>query len=626
MTQQLFPPVCIRLWMQHLMSGAAVPKQTLERSLLGPLNSDEASQAVEDATNMGILVAQGKGMRSVLSFCQKLKSIPTSLADRYCYECNLPGALTGCKSCSRSFHVFCQRKHPEKPTYDVPSDKGQPYRFPLNESDTDGETARKKKRKHESLPMELQLDHNSNISISHLDRSTPLPSVKRESPDWYDDVSFVSEQPAARTRKKSKVKTEQPPIVEPDSSSDLENCTACRLMTLARIQHPPHLDKEELSCVLRYSWAKHQSWLITDVEKYMNKHLNSRDRALVKRILFKTNTLGQAAIERNIEAKKYKYLTELFVDLLDLQHNIGVFFGPTEQEYNATQWLMRDVTHDIREIRLCPDCFRNSNEMDCSMWFAKPCLQRHEVVFAKQAGWPHWPAKVISVSSKKPIKYDVRFFGKNHLRASVLEKDIIPIEADVPFKQKAKMSKALVDAMRELECHKMLSNYSADLFGFHADPAATKEAIDKALSHCPEPTITAAPAKRVRPCTPAISAKRPQMSAATPTPVPTRLLPQRRLHLAAHIAGRDERDEPMTGNDELHNLRLDLIDCQDKLLEKTEALAALRKEMIDSKRKRWCQLCLQAARFDCCFNASYCSSKCQSRHKKLHKRVCKAKH
>ncbi|XP_017146597.2 zinc finger MYND domain-containing protein 11 [Drosophila miranda] len=617
MTKQLLPPVCIRIWMQHLMNGASVPKQTLERSLFGSLNSDKASQAVEDAIDMGILVAQGKGM---LSFCHKRKSIPTSSADRYCYECNLPGALKSCKSCSRSFHECCQRKHPEKPTYDVPSDKGQPHRFPLNESDSDVETKSQEEPARAPLSTEHQLDHNSNINLN----SVLETSVKRESPDWYDDVSFVSEQPAARQRRKSTVKTEQPPFLEPDTSSNLENCTACRLMTLARIHHPPQLNKKELSCLLRYSWSKHQSWLITDVDKDM-KSLSSRDRALVKRILFKSNTLGHADIEKNIETKKYTYLTEFLIDLLDLQHNIGVFFGHTEQAYNATQWLMRDVTHDIREIRRCPDCFRNSNEMECSMWFAKPCLQRHELVFAKHGGYPPWPAKVISVSSKNPIKYDVRFFGKHHLRASVLEKDIITIETDGLFKHKGKISKALAAAIRELECHKMLLNYSPDLFGFHADPAVTKQLIDKALSHCPEPTNTATPAKRGRPVNPGINSKK-RRTTITPAPVPTRQVPLRRCSLAARIAGGKENESmTMAESNDLKQLRSDLTDCYENLLKKTEELDALKKELDDAKRKRWCQHCLQEAVFDCCFTASYCSVECLGQHKKRHRRVCKAK-
>jgi len=236
------------------------------------------------------------------------------------------------------------------------------------------------------------LDHNSNIS--HEPIATP-EFLKHESPEWDDDVFFVSERKGARQRKQARVKDEVQTSSDSDEGSDLQRCTRCRLLTLAALLNPPQLEEQELGRLLRYSWEKHYSWISMDVSKYMAKHWNERDKTLVKRTLFKTKILGLSDIERNIETEKYKYLAEFLMDLLDLQHNIAVFFGPKSVEYNATKWLVRDVTHDIREIRRCPDCYRYSNEASLSqLWFAKPCLQRHELVFAKQTGSPPWPAKV----------------------------------------------------------------------------------------------------------------------------------------------------------------------------------------------------------------------------------------
>jgi hypothetical protein len=45
---------------------------------------------------------------------------------------------------------------------------------------------------------------------------------------------------------------------------------------------------------------------------------------------------------------------------------------------------------------LCHDCFRLSNEKNHAWWFCLPCTTPHEVVFAKQTGYPFWPAKVNS--------------------------------------------------------------------------------------------------------------------------------------------------------------------------------------------------------------------------------------
>lgn len=367
---------------------------------------DEACQAVEDAIKKGILVPKGKGSRAKgkrisLCFAQKISELQESQKiDPYCFECHLPGSATSplkkCLSCDRCFHAACQRKNPHRPNYSVPSDKGQPYRFPLNESDMEDSCDEEEEEETPSItPIPAtgvaqsdpyELDCNSNINVITRD---PL---KREA-DSSDDVFFVSEQPARQRKRRSTfIKSEEAPN---EVSDELELCTPCRLLKLSDLLNPPHVSVEELNCLLGYSWQTYHSWLKKDVRKYMAKHWNERDSALVKNVLFKNDILGLSDISRNIELKKYKHLSEFLTDLLDLQHNTGVFFGTNCEEYNATKWLLRDITHDIREIRRCSDCYRYSNESDrSSFWFAKPCTQRHELVYAKQHGSPHWPAKV----------------------------------------------------------------------------------------------------------------------------------------------------------------------------------------------------------------------------------------
>lgn len=337
----------------------------------------------------------GRSKRLALAFCQKVSRLPSSPIDPFCFECHLPGAVKKCISCHRSFHENCQRQDPEKPNYSVPSDKGQPYQFPVNELDNQP-LNNTQNLETPQTPTPL-LDHNSNINQTLL---ATTDFLKHENIEWDDDVFFVCEQKGARQRKLPRIKDELQSSLDSDEGSDLERCTHCRLLALAALHNPPQLDKQELGCLLKYSWDQHHSWISMDVAKYMSKHWNERDKALVKRLLFKTKILGLSDIERNIAAAKYTYLTEFLMDLLDLQHNMAVFFGQKSVEYNATKWLMRDVTHDIREIRRCPDCYRYSNEASLSdLWFAKPCLQRHELVFAKQVGSPPWPAKVRTILS-----------------------------------------------------------------------------------------------------------------------------------------------------------------------------------------------------------------------------------
>lgn len=362
--------------------------------------TDEASQAVDAAIQVGILEPKGKviyskGKRISLCFSQKLSGHQISAEnDPYCFECHLPGkeAVIKCLFCVRSFHAACIRKNPRRPNYSVPSDKGQTYRFPLNESDMEEEAGNEETIQNEPPTLEqdttsYELDYNSNIHV------TPQDSLKREAESSSDDIFFVSEQPARQRRRCSPVKSEEIPS-EP-INNEQELCTPCRLSRLADLLNPPHMSVEELNCLLGYSWQKHHSWVKKDVRKYMTKHWNTQDGNLVKIALFRNDILGLSDIAHSIENKKYKHLSELLIDLLDLQHNIGVFFGTTSEEFNATKWLLRDITHDIREINRCSDCYRHSNESNRSaFWFAKPCTQRHELVYAKQSGSPHWPAKV----------------------------------------------------------------------------------------------------------------------------------------------------------------------------------------------------------------------------------------
>lgn len=143
-------------------------------------------------------------------------------------------------------------------------------------------------------------------------------------------------------------------------------------------------------------------------------------------------------------------------------------------EMESTKWLIRDITHDISEIRRCPDCFRYSHEKQSSVWFAKPCVQRHELVYAKHSGFPYWPAKVIRVLPNN--KFDVRFFGGNHSRALIDVRFIKPIDADTKS-LKLGNSPTLKKAMEELRYHQMLSAYPPSVFSFYANPQQTEEII-----------------------------------------------------------------------------------------------------------------------------------------------------
>lgn len=157
---------------------------------------------------------------------------------------------------------------------------------------------------------------------------------------------------------------------------------------------------------------------------------------------------------------------------------IIIYFLASSTEMESTKWLIRDITHDISEIRRCPDCFRYSHEKQSSVWFAKPCVQRHELVYAKHSGFPYWPAKVIRVLPNN--KFDVRFFGGNHSRALIDVRFIKPIDTDTKS-LKLGNSPTIKKAMEELRYHQMLSAYPPSVFSFHANPQQTEVIIRTVL-------------------------------------------------------------------------------------------------------------------------------------------------
>ncbi|UYV67389.1 ZMYND11 [Cordylochernes scorpioides] len=93
-----------------------------------------------------------------------------------------------------------------------------------------------------------------------------------------------------------------------------------------------------------------------------------------------------------------------------LEDVVGAVHNPLA---DLARQMLRDCLYDIAEIRLCSDCYRMSNEKADKHWFCQPCDPPHELVYAKQKGFPFWPAKVLRIHENM---YDVRFFGGYHER------------------------------------------------------------------------------------------------------------------------------------------------------------------------------------------------------------------
>lgn len=78
--------------------------------------------------------------------------------------------------------------------------------------------------------------------------------------------------------------------------------------------------------------------------------------------------------------------------------------------------LQRFCEREIYDIRVCVECYRNSNEK--ADWFENACDRPHLLVWAKIKGSPFWPAKAVTM--RKNL-VDVRFFGDTML-------SLVPVE------------------------------------------------------------------------------------------------------------------------------------------------------------------------------------------------------
>ncbi|KZC03913.1 Zinc finger MYND domain-containing protein 11, partial [Dufourea novaeangliae] len=135
-----------------------------------------------------------------------------------------------------------------------------------------------------------------------------------------------------------------------------------------------------------------------------------------------------AIMDSKIKKKEYNNLTEFQADAHNILHNIIVYHGAHSIIGEMGNTMYQDCCYDLQEIRRCADCYRISNEKSEKMWFCLPCNPPHQLVYAKQKGYPYWPAKVMQVNDNV---YDVRFFGGHHMRANIEKVFIRPITASL---------------------------------------------------------------------------------------------------------------------------------------------------------------------------------------------------
>ncbi|XP_076044943.1 zinc finger MYND domain-containing protein 11-like isoform X2 [Oratosquilla oratoria] len=162
-------------------------------------------------------------------------------------------------------------------------------------------------------------------------------------------------------------------------------------------------------------------------------------------------------MEQKTADNRYKTLYDFEIDSLTIVHNVVIYHGIHSSVADMARQMLRDCQYDLMELEQCKDCYRMSNEKTDKYWFCQPCTPPHDLVYAKQKGFPYWPAKVIKAENDL---YDVRFFGSQHQRAVIEKCHIRPISVNIHSLQ-VKRTSAWNKACEELKRHKELIDLAA---------------------------------------------------------------------------------------------------------------------------------------------------------------------
>ena len=98
---------------------------------------------------------------------------------------------------------------------------------------------------------------------------------------------------------------------------------------------------------------------------------------------------------------------------------------------------------EIYSIRMCAECYTAQSQ---NHRFDVVCTQPHLVVWAKQKGYPYWPAKLMSVNAATKT-VEVRYFGDKYYRAVIPLRDCYLYSAEQPSLSLGQRRKAFEKAL-----------------------------------------------------------------------------------------------------------------------------------------------------------------------------------
>ncbi|XP_063708276.1 zinc finger MYND domain-containing protein 11 [Culicoides brevitarsis] len=257
-----------------------------------------------------------------------------------------------------------------------------------------------------------------------------------------------------------------------DNSNSRRFCYGCRLIHNGRAKYKD-IGKEELNYLLTFVFNRVHSWVNEDTFSLQNNsvpkaaYIMENIELSIQHLMRFPTTIEM--IKTKLANQEYTIFEELLRDILDVGHNLALVFGPHSAEFEASNFLFADAQFEIGEIKTCRDCYRHSNEKFDKNWFTVPCASReHQLVYAKAPGFPYWPAKVVKIHDDG--KYDVRFFGGEHSRAIVHQRNIEPIDKNIKRLNSGKnVTKSLQVALNELKEHQKQLELPKEKFTFEGE-------------------------------------------------------------------------------------------------------------------------------------------------------------
>ncbi|XP_013166931.1 PREDICTED: protein kinase C-binding protein 1-like isoform X2 [Papilio xuthus] len=153
-------------------------------------------------------------------------------------------------------------------------------------------------------------------------------------------------------------------------------------------------------------------------------------------------------MKKNISEGLYGSTEAFLADTQWIFHNSIIFNTSTSKLTGHARALVRMCRTEMAEIEACPECYAAAHARRPT-WFTDVCSTPHILLWAKLKGFPHWPAKAMSVNNSGLV--DVRFFGA-HDRAWVPSKDCYLYSEKDPNNFRTKRQDIL-DSMQEAELH-----------------------------------------------------------------------------------------------------------------------------------------------------------------------------